>query len=198
MSVNALVTGLIVFRIFKVFRQVKPTSNEQALGSTGGRKLYSIISIIIESGMILFSIQLARFVVTVVQTNAADYAYQIIVCIHEILTVIITFRHLSLLLIILLILCWLQGHNTYNHSGAGVNGIVLQRRRDIDVRSYPNFTLWSSGWQFNFGNGGYQSGNKNWDFIEYRYPDSRGELTTWLTTCTFTWMEKKNLAMLPD
>ena len=83
MIVNALVTGLIVFRIFKVFRGVKPF--------TGGRKLYSIIFIIIESGMILFSVQLARFVVTVAQTNAADYAFQVIVCVHEIFNVIITF-----------------------------------------------------------------------------------------------------------
>ena len=43
----------------------------------------------IESGMFLFSIQLVRFVVTVVETNAADYTFQIIVPIHEILTVII-------------------------------------------------------------------------------------------------------------
>lgn len=88
MSVNALVTGLIVFKIFKVYRQVKPILDNQTLGITGGRKLYSTISVMIESGMILFSIQLARFVVTVVQTTAASAAYQIIVCIHEILNVI--------------------------------------------------------------------------------------------------------------
>ena len=93
MCVNALVTGLIVFRIFKVLRQVKlSTSDRQDLRVTGGRKLYSIISIIIESGMILFSIQLARFVVTVVETDTADDAFQIIVCVHEILNVIISFR----------------------------------------------------------------------------------------------------------
>ena len=138
MSVNALVTGLIVFRIFKVFQQVKPTSEQQTLGATGGRKLYSIISVIIESGMILFSIQLARFVVTVVQTDDADYAYQIIVCVHEILTVII--RSVMSTPYFLLISCWLQGHNTYNHPCAGVNGIVLPRR-DIDVRSYRDLAF---------------------------------------------------------
>ena len=102
MSVNALVTGLIVFRIFKVFQKVKPTSDQLTLGANNGRKLYSIISIIIESGMILFSIQLARFVVTVVQTDDADYAYQIIVCIHEILTMIIKLV-MSIFLILFLV-----------------------------------------------------------------------------------------------
>jgi len=80
MGVNALVTGLIVFRIFKVIREV------QNLRATSGRKVFSIISVIIESGMILLSIQLARFVVTVVQTDDTYDAYEIIVCGHEILT----------------------------------------------------------------------------------------------------------------
>ena len=102
MCVNALVTGLIVFRIFKVLQQVKLSiPDQQNLGVTGGRKLYSIISVIIESGMILFSIQLARFVVTVVQTDAADDAFQIIVCVHEILNVIIRFSYIYFLLLIL-------------------------------------------------------------------------------------------------
>ena len=89
--VNALVSGLIVFRIFKVFQQVrvKPTSDEQNLGDTGGRKLYSIMSIIIESGMVLFSIQFARFVALMLNTVDASYAYWIIVPIHEIFNVII-------------------------------------------------------------------------------------------------------------
>ena len=42
MVVNALVTGLIAFKILKVFLEVKPTSVEQTLGSlnsTGGPKL---------------------------------------------------------------------------------------------------------------------------------------------------------------
>jgi hypothetical protein len=59
MIVNALVTGLIVFRIFRVFRhlhEVKSvnTSGETSLRITGGKKLRSIIFIIIESGMALF------------------------------------------------------------------------------------------------------------------------------------------------
>jgi len=88
-SVNALVTGLIVFKIFTVFQQVrvKPTTTsdpdeQQNFGATGGKKLFSVISVIIESGVALFSIQLARFLVMVLRIGAA---YQILVCVHEIL-----------------------------------------------------------------------------------------------------------------
>ena len=95
MAVNALVTGLIVFRILKVFREVKTaTVDDQTLGVTGGNTLRRVIFIIIESGMALFSIQLTRLVVIVVMinTNAATVqdAYDLIVCIHDMLNVIIT------------------------------------------------------------------------------------------------------------
>ena len=92
MTVNALATGLIVLRIFKVLREVKAatTSDEQLLGATGGSKLQTIIFIVIESGMALFSIQLIRLVVTVLATNAATAnAFQIIISIHQMLNVII-------------------------------------------------------------------------------------------------------------
>ena len=89
MIVNALVSVLIAFRIFKVFQQVGLTSDEQNLDCIGGRKLYSIMSIIIESGMVLFSIQLARCVTGITYTADGAYAYQIIVPIHEIFNVII-------------------------------------------------------------------------------------------------------------
>jgi len=66
MAVNTVVTGLIVFRILKVFLQVKAatTSTERALGSGGGTPLRHIIFVIIESGMALFAIQLVRLVIT--------------------------------------------------------------------------------------------------------------------------------------
>ena len=88
MVVNALVTGLIVYKIFKVFRLVRPTSTGQTLGPTGGRRLSSVMYVIIESGMILFSIQLARFATCVVKTDAAFYAFQTIVYVHEVFNVI--------------------------------------------------------------------------------------------------------------
>ena len=62
MAVNALVTGMIVFRILKVTSGVTPTSVERTLGSTGGSKFRHIMFIVIESGMALFAIQLARVV----------------------------------------------------------------------------------------------------------------------------------------
>ena len=66
LTVNATVTGLIVFRIMKVYLAGKPTLSEQNLGATGGgRKLRSIIFILIESGMALFAIQLGRLVLSV-------------------------------------------------------------------------------------------------------------------------------------
>jgi hypothetical protein len=91
--VNALVMGLIVFKIIKVFQQVKPTSAEQNLGATGGRKLWSMIFILIESGMALFSIQLARLVVSILinwtDNSAANNVLTPIISIHEMLNVII-------------------------------------------------------------------------------------------------------------
>jgi hypothetical protein len=64
MTVNALVIGLIVFRIFKVYREVKGVTSldEKSLGVAGGRKLRSIMFVIIESGMTLFVIQLVWFI----------------------------------------------------------------------------------------------------------------------------------------
>ena len=94
MTVNALVTGLIVFRIFKVFQEVKTsTADSQNLGDTSGSTLRRVIFILIESGMALFSIQLARLVTailaSIVPTDAAYAAYYPIVGINEMLTVII-------------------------------------------------------------------------------------------------------------
>jgi len=93
MTVNALATGLIVFRIIKVFQEVKATSDDQTLGFTHGSKLRSIILIIIESGMALLSIQLARLIITILglETNDSGYedAVQLIICIHQQLNVII-------------------------------------------------------------------------------------------------------------
>src|SRR5882757_7516147 len=91
MTVNALVTALIVFRIFKVFREVKSvtTSDETSLGVTGGRKLRSVIFIIIESGMALFAIQLARLVISILDfpTTTEIDPYELIASIHEMLNV---------------------------------------------------------------------------------------------------------------
>jgi hypothetical protein len=70
--------------------------------------------------MALFSIQLARLVVTImIAKESAAVAFNFIVGIHEMLNVIIR------LIIILLITSARLGNNTYNHAGVGFNGIVF-------------------------------------------------------------------------
>jgi hypothetical protein len=101
MAVNALMTGLIVFKILKVFLELKSTSVERTLGSlssTGSSKLQHIIFIIIESGMALFAIQLVRVVLStslVAQTGGSEFAgplrhgLNLVIGIHQMLNVII-------------------------------------------------------------------------------------------------------------
>jgi len=87
MIVNALVTGLIVFRIFKVKRVSTP--EDKSFGITRRHKLQvrSVLFVIIESGMALFAIQLARVAISATQglTNAEYYAFLFITSIQEIL-----------------------------------------------------------------------------------------------------------------
>ena len=100
MTVNVLVTGLIVFRVLKVFQEVKTTADDQILGVTGGSTLQRVIFIIIESGMALFSVQLTRLVVAIVTTNAANDAYALISGIHVIFNVIMTINRCYVILLI--------------------------------------------------------------------------------------------------
>ena len=102
MAVNALMTGMIVFRILKATR-VKPTSVERILGSTEGNKFQHIMFIIIESGMALFAIQLVRFVlefisVPVEQVHILIAADDFVVVINQMLNVIIIRSSFLLLL----------------------------------------------------------------------------------------------------
>ena len=59
--------GLIVFRIFKTFREVEgiTTPDEKSSGITRRRKLRSITFVIIESGMALFVIRVVYIAVSV-------------------------------------------------------------------------------------------------------------------------------------
>lgn len=92
MTVNAVVTGLIVFKIFKVFTKVKPTSDEKTLGAIrSGSKLLPIMFVMIESGMVLFAIQIVRVVLTIVPNEPADVGFHLTIGIHEMLNVIMTF-----------------------------------------------------------------------------------------------------------
>jgi hypothetical protein len=118
MTINALVTVLIVFRIFKVFHEVKDV--------TGGKKLCSIIFIIIESGMALFAIQLACLVIAATEerTNAECNIYLLIGCIHKMLNVVIS----SVTATLYITKMWRLRYNTYHHPGAGVNGTIFLGR----------------------------------------------------------------------
>ena len=136
MTVNALATGLIVFRIFMVFRQ-RVTSDDQVFGVTRGTKLRSIIFVLIESGLLLFSIQLARIVVTILSTDGANDAYEIVAPIHVQLNVIR--RSVIPTFYVTDNLAWL-GNNTYNHPGAGLNGIIFPRP-EVAGRSCRKFAL---------------------------------------------------------
>ena len=103
MAVNGLVTGLIVFRILKVFLEVKAasTSVKRSLGSTGGSKFQHIIFVIIESGMMLLVIQLVRIVleatigvpVQFVRPGPVVFASNYILVINEMFNVIIRSVH---------------------------------------------------------------------------------------------------------
>ena len=102
MAVNALMTGMIVFRILKA-TGVKPTSVERTLGSTEGSKFRHIMFIIIESGMALFAIQLVRIVlditpVPVEQAHFVIAAQDIVIVINQMLNVIIIRSSFLLLL----------------------------------------------------------------------------------------------------
>ena len=102
MTVNALMTVMIVFRILKA-TGVKPTSVERTLGSTEGTKFRHIMFIIIESGMALFAIQLVRIVlafilVPVEQLPFIEFAGDVVIAINQMLNVIIIRSSFLLLL----------------------------------------------------------------------------------------------------
>ena len=95
MAVNALMTGMIVFRILKA-TGVKRTSVERTLGSTEseGNKFRHIMFIIIESGMALSSIQLVWIVLMFISVPMEQLPFlraagDIVVAINQMLNVII-------------------------------------------------------------------------------------------------------------
>ena len=104
MAVNGLVTGLIVYKIHKVFMEVKAvsTSVERSLGSTGGTKFQHVIFVIIESGMTLLVIQLIRLVLLVIleasqsltlEPGPLYFTYNYFVAICQVFNVIIRSVH---------------------------------------------------------------------------------------------------------
>ena len=101
MAVNALMTGMIVFKILKVTGAMPSTSVEQTLGSTGGSKFRHIMFIIIESGMALLAIQMVRFVLLFIpETTAWPGANDFVIAINQVLNVIIIIRSVFFVLLL--------------------------------------------------------------------------------------------------
>ena len=95
MAVNALVTGLIAYKIFKAFRKVQQnsTSAEKSLGIIGGRNYRSVIFVIIESGIALFVIQLLRVILSIpalLNSIPIRVALGYVIAIHQMVNMIIT------------------------------------------------------------------------------------------------------------
>ena len=124
--VNALVSGLIVFRIHNVFKGVKRTSVEQALGSSGDTALRHVIFVIIESGMTLLVIQLVRVIIGNVNENSVSgmAAFFVVTGINEMFNVIIRSIHFFFFFVLLMTFTRL-GHHANNNFGAGLNEVVL-------------------------------------------------------------------------
>ena len=98
MAVNTLVTGLIVFRILKVFLEVNAISVERTLGSARDNKLQHVIFIIIESGMALFVAQLVCVVLSILAIQEVpdpvnSYYFELVSGIHQMFNVIIKSVH---------------------------------------------------------------------------------------------------------
>ena len=132
MAVNALVTGLIVFRIVQVFWQINAarTSTERTLGAAGGSTLRHIIFVVIESGLALFAIQLLRLVITYMPSvpgrpELPQIALNFIIGIHEMFNVITRSVHFFFFCFTDYNFTWL-GHCTNNNFTAGLNEIVLR------------------------------------------------------------------------
>lgn len=107
-----------------VYREAKPTMSEETLDTTGGgRTLRSIMFIIIESGMALFSMQLVRLgLYTMSGEFAAMQGYSIILgmsqMIHVIIMSVIAISYFTDNL-------GNTGHSTYSNPGASLDGIVF-------------------------------------------------------------------------
>jgi hypothetical protein len=93
-AVNALVTGLIVYKILVVFLEVKSLSGDRTWSSLssvgGGTKLRHILFVIIESGMLLFISQAIRLVLVVVTFKNQQIAINFMSPLNQMLNVSIT------------------------------------------------------------------------------------------------------------
>ena len=71
MAVNTLVTGLILFRIIKVYWKVEPVLYEKMLDATRGSKVWSVVLVLIETAVAMFALQVILVVTSSVATVSA-------------------------------------------------------------------------------------------------------------------------------
>ena len=124
MVVNVLVTGLMLFKILDVVLNSQAHSVDQ----TSGIGPWGIISVISQSSMALFAIQLIRIVISSLMDLQAGQpsprlqnALELVTRTHQILNVIITSVLFSTSFVLLMTFTCL-GHRTNNNSCADHNG----------------------------------------------------------------------------
>ena len=122
-----MVTGLIMFRILKAFMEYKPRSvvGERTLGTFEDTKFRHAIFVIIESGMVLFAIQMLRFVLFELPEESATIAFILVIGINQMFNVIIRFVHFYFFHSTDNIYL---GHRTNINFGAGLNENVIRRQ----------------------------------------------------------------------
>ena len=87
LAVNAVVTGLILFRIVKVYWRVEPVLYEKFLDATGESKFRSIALALVESAMALFALQVVLVVCSILATGPAGDVGNLTIGMHQMLLV---------------------------------------------------------------------------------------------------------------
>ena len=135
-AVNGLVTGLIVFRILKVFMEVKAatTSVERTLDSTGGTKLRHIIFVISNPVWRCFS---SKWFARCFRSYTAPGRCILLLTTSLSSTKCFFFFNVIIRSVHFYFFCFTEnftwlGNHTNNNFGAGVNEIVLRQRRILE------------------------------------------------------------------
>ena len=145
LTVNAAVTGIIMLRILKVYWQIRSSCDQTSGSGVHNPGLRSIIFVIIESGMVLFAIQLVRIVLYILQLGA----YEIIVGINEMFNVII--RSVIFYFFFFTLLKLFPGNNTHSHPRTSVSRTLFPWWK-IHVGDGWDLALRRvSWWRFNLG-----------------------------------------------
>jgi len=129
-TVNAVATGLIVCRIFKVFREVKTGANDQTLGVTDGITLRSIMFVIIESGTALLFCQIIRFALGLQVTFHPDAAANVYYIFASLQTVL---NGITPTIILVRVSMGLSFHDEDSFVEASIGSLCFFPQADADV-----------------------------------------------------------------